>query len=214
MIMAEIDHIVVGARTLEEGAAFVEQHLGAKPVPGGKHAGLGTHNMLLGLGPACYLEVIAPDPDQPTPPHPRLFDLDDPAVKLMLEAEPRLLAWVARTSMMDAVVARLGPRAGEVKAMSRGDLSWRMAFPPQRQDMDNLIPALIQWQGESAAARIPDSKLRLVQLEAEHPDADAVNAALAERGLDEALKVRRSPHARLLARLRRADGTEVTLSSG
>jgi hypothetical protein len=80
--------------------------------------------------------------------------------------------------------------------------------------MDNLIPALIQWQGESAAARIPDSKLRLVQLEAEHPDADAVNAALAERGLDEALKVRRSPHARLLARLRRADGTEVTLSSG
>ncbi|SDB45929.1 VOC family protein [Belnapia rosea] len=212
--MAEIDHIVVGARTLEEGAAFVEEHLGVKPRPGGVHAGFGTHNMLLGLGRACYLEVIAPDPAQPEPEHPRLFDLDDPAMKLRLEAGPGLIAWVARTPVMDAVVARLGPRAGEVKSMSRGDLSWRMAFPPQRQDMDNLIPALIQWQGEGASARLPDSHARLLRLEGEHPEADSVNAALGERGLEEALKVRRSPHARLVARLRRPDGTEVTLSSG
>ena len=211
--MAEIDHIVLGARTLAEGAAFIEQHLGVKPRPGGRHDGFGTHNMLLGLGRGCYLEIIAPDPEQPQPPHPRLFDLDDPAVKMMLEAEPRLIAWVARTPVMDAVVARLGPRAGEVKAMSRGDLAWRMAFPPQRQDMDNLIPALIQWQGEGASSRLPDSHVRLLRLEGEHPEADAVNAALAERGLEDALKVRRSPHARLVARLRRADGTEVALSS-
>ncbi|MFC7538541.1 VOC family protein [Siccirubricoccus deserti] len=145
--MAEIDHIVLGARTLEEGAAFVVQHLGVKPKPGGRHEGFGTHNMLLGLGRGCYLEVIAPDPEQPAPAHPRPFDLDDPGLRMALEAEPRLIAWVARTPVLDAVVARLGPRAGEVKSMSRGDLSWRMAFPPQRQDMDNLIPALIQWQG-------------------------------------------------------------------
>jgi len=170
--------------------------------------------MLLGLGKGTYLELLAPDPDQPDPAHGRPFDLDDPAVKVMLEAEPRLLAWVARTPVMDAVVARLGHRAGEVRSMSRGDLHWRMAFPPQRQDMDNLIPALIEWMGEGASSRIPDSHVRLLHLEAEHPDADAVKAALAERGLNEALKVRRSPHARLVARLRRADGQEVTLSSG
>jgi hypothetical protein len=203
--MAEIDHIVLGARTLAEGAAFVEQHLGAKPRPGGAHPGRGTHNMLLGLGRGTYLEIIAPDPDQPEPPHGRLFDLDDPAVKVMLEAEPRLLAWVARTPVLDAMAARLGPRAGEIQAMSRGDLRWRMAFPPQRQDMDNLIPALIEWPGESASVRIPDSHVRLLQLEAEHPDVDAVRAALA---------VRRSPHARLIARLRRQDGQDVTLTSG
>jgi len=212
--MAEIDHIVLGARTLAEGAAFVEQHLGVKPRPGGSHAGFGTHNMLLGLGRSAYLEIIAPDPAQSNPPHPRLFDLDDPSVKLMLEAEPRLIAWVARTPVLDAVIARLGPRGGEVKSMTRGDLAWRMAFPPQRQDMNNLIPALIQWQGEGASSRLPDSHVRLLQLEAEHPDAEAVRAALAERGLEDALKVRRSPHARLVARLRRPDGTEVALSSG
>jgi hypothetical protein len=212
--MAEIDHIVLGARTLEEGAAFVEQHLGVKPRAGGRHEGFGTHNMLLGLGRGTYLEVIAPDPGQPDPPHGRLFDLDDPAVKVMLEAEPRLIAWVARTPVLDAVVARLGHRAGEVKEMSRGDLSWRMAFPPQRQDMDNLIPALIEWKGEGASARIPDSHVRLLALEAEHPDAEAVKGSLAERGLEEAVRVRRSPHIRLVARLRRADGQEVALSSG
>jgi len=213
--MAEIDHIVIGARTLEEGARYVEDLLGVKPSKGGAHPGVGTHNMLLGMGAGCYIEVIAPDPAQPDPPHPRPFDLDDPSLRTMLEAEPRLIAYVASTPALDAVVARLGSsHAGEIQAMSRGSFAWRMAFPPQRQDMDNLIPALIEWKGEGASARLPDSHCRLLHLEAEHPEADAVKAALAERGLEEALKVRRSPHARLLARLRRADGQEITLSSG
>lgn len=213
--MAEIDHIVVGARTLEEGAAWVEQHLGAKPEKGGAHEGVGTHNMLLGMGLDCYLEVIAPDPAQPAPEHPRPFDLDAPSVRTRLESGPALLAYVARTPALEAVVARLGPsRSGEIRAMRRGDLSWRMAFPPQRQDLDNLIPPLIQWDGPRAAERLRDSGCRLRALEAEHPEADALRAALAARGLAEAVTVRRSPHSRLLVHIRRPDGQEVTLSSG
>ena len=45
--MAEIDHIVIGARTLEEGARYVEETLGVKPVKGGVHPGVGTHNICL-----------------------------------------------------------------------------------------------------------------------------------------------------------------------
>ncbi len=214
--MAEIDHIVVAARTLEEGAAYILAHLGVAPAPGGKHDGIGTHNLVLGLGPDCYLEVIAADPDQPEPPHPRPFDLDDPATKLMLEAGPHLVGWVARTPALEAVAARLGPsQAGEVKAWKRGTLSWKMAMPPQRQDMRNLIPSLIQWDdGKGAAPRLADSGLRLVSLEAEHPEHDAVRNALAQRGLEESMKVRRSPHPRLVARLRKADGGETVLTSG
>jgi hypothetical protein len=132
----------------------------------------------------------------------------------MLEAEPRLLAWVARTTAMDALMARLGPRGGEVREMRRGDLHWRMALPPQRQDLDNLIPPMIEWKGERAGKRLRDSHFRLVELQAEHPEAEAVKAALAERGLGEALVVKRGAHPRLLARLRGPDGTEVTLTSG
>ncbi|MBY0339513.1 MAG: VOC family protein [Acetobacteraceae bacterium] len=212
--MAELDHIVIGARTLEEGAAFVESVLGVKPQQGGRHEGAGTHNLLLSLGPSCYLEVIAADPSQPDPPHPRLFDLDDPATRTMLDAEPRLLGWVARVSAMDALMARLGPRGGELREMVRGDLHWRMAIPAPRQDMDNLIPALIEWKGERGSKRLRDSHVRLVALEAEHPEAEALRQALSERGLDDVLRPRRGSHPRLLARLAKPDGSEVTLSSG
>jgi len=212
--MAEIDHIVLGARTLEEGAAFITRLLGVTPQPGGRHDGAGTHNLLLSLGPDCYLEIIAPDPSQPEPAHPRLFDLDDPATRTMLEAEPRLLTWVARTPSMEAVMARLGPRGGTVRDMKRGDLAWRFAVPPQRQDMDNLIPALIEWKGERAWRNLEDSHFRLIALEAEHPDADALRGALEERGLAMAMKIKRGPHPRLIAQLRGPDGTEHTLTSG
>ena len=208
---AEIDHIVLGARSWRKAPPGAAP--GRQPAPGGSIPAAAPTTCCSGWASA-YLEVIAPDPDQPTPQHPRLFDLDDPAVKLMLEAGPCLVGWVARTPVLDAVIARLGPRGGEVMSMSRDKLAWRMAFPPQRQDMNNLIPALIQWQTDSAALHLPDSHVRLLALEAEHPEADAVRDALAERGLETVLNVRQSPHARLLARFKRADGTEVALSSG
>lgn len=212
--MAEIDHIVIGARTLEEGAAYAEALLGVKPSKGGAHPGVGTHNMLIGMGANCYIEIIAPDPAQPDPPHPRPFDLDDASLRTMLEAEPRLIAYVASTPALDPLIARLGAsHAGEIAAMSRGDLRWRMAFPPQRQDMDNLIPPMIQWEGDRAAKHIRDSGWRLTALEAEHPDAQALRTALTARGLADAVKVRQSPHPRLVAQLRHRDGREATLTS-
>jgi hypothetical protein len=101
-----------------------------------------------------------------------------------------------------------------MRAMKRGDLSWRMLLPGQMQDMGNLIPPLIQWDGPGAASRIPDSGCRLVALEAEHPDQQALRSALAERGLAETVPVRHSPHLRLVARIARPDGQLVTLTTG
>ena len=46
----ELDHLVVAARTLEEGAAWVEAALGVKTLPGGKHPLMGTHNRVLSIG--------------------------------------------------------------------------------------------------------------------------------------------------------------------
>ena len=80
-----LDHLVIGAATLEQGAAWCEATFGVAPGPGGKHALMGTHNRLLSLAceafPRCYLEIIAIDPDAPAPARRRWFDLDDAAVQ-------------------------------------------------------------------------------------------------------------------------------------
>ena len=62
------DHLVIAARSLDEGTAYVEAVLGVKLSPGGQHGHMGTHNRLLSLGPLEYLEVIAVEPGAPAPP--------------------------------------------------------------------------------------------------------------------------------------------------
>jgi hypothetical protein len=63
--------LVVAAPTLEAGAAWVADRLGAACRPGGAHTRMGTHNVLLRFGPAIYLEVIAIDPATAPPDRPR-----------------------------------------------------------------------------------------------------------------------------------------------
>ena len=42
-----LDHLAVVAKTVEEGAAFVEAVLGVQPTRGGRHPEMGTHNQLM-----------------------------------------------------------------------------------------------------------------------------------------------------------------------
>jgi hypothetical protein len=48
--LIELDHLVVAARALEDGVAWVEARLGVTMGAGGKHALMSTHNRVLNLG--------------------------------------------------------------------------------------------------------------------------------------------------------------------
>ena len=50
-------------RRSRRASSYVADLTGATPRPGGKHAGMGTHNALVKLGERLYLEIIAIDPD-------------------------------------------------------------------------------------------------------------------------------------------------------
>jgi hypothetical protein len=181
-----IDHLVVAARTLEEGSAYIAGRLGVAPVPGGRHAFMGTHNRLLGLGPGVYLEVIAVDPDAPPPARPRWFALDSAPMRRRLERSPALVHWVARTDDLDRALAAAPFELGEAVAASRGDFRWRITQRPDGSlPGEGALPALIQWaEGPHPSDALPDSGCRLLWLELHHPQATEFLAGLRAIGLD------------------------------
>jgi hypothetical protein len=172
----EPDHVVVAARTLEEGAAWCEATLGATPVEGGRHATMGTHNRLLGLGPGgyarMYLEIIALDPDAPAPARVRWFDLDSPAVRAEVAAAPRLVHWVARCNDVDRAIAALraaGHDPGDAIAAERmtahGVLRWRISLRDDgRRPAAGAVPLLIEWGAAHPCDRLPASAVSVARI--------------------------------------------------
>jgi hypothetical protein len=58
-----LDHFVVAIDDLDTGISAFEDSTGVRPVYGGEHPTLGTHNALVSLGGKQYLEILAPRPD-------------------------------------------------------------------------------------------------------------------------------------------------------
>jgi hypothetical protein len=181
----ELDHIVIGAATLEDGVRFVRERLGVEIPPGGKHPLMGTHNHVMRVGPASFLEVIAIDPAAPPPGRPRWFGLDDPAVQRGLEEQPRLIAWVARTADIDALVEASPVPLGEITSVTRGSLSWRLTVPADgRPVMDGLAPHLIAWDGYLQPwDAMADAGCRLKKLTLAHPEIEKLQSVLQVLGL-------------------------------
>ena len=129
MVRAVLDHLVVAAATLEQGEDYVETRLGARPLRGGRHVAMGTHNSLLKLGEKTYLEVIAIDPDGVAPGRARWFALDTAALRAEVAEAPRLIHWVARTDDIVAARRACPVYCGEIHAMARGAFEWRITIP-------------------------------------------------------------------------------------
>ena len=172
-----LDHIVLGAVSLDAGAAYLAERFGVEPDSGGQHRGVGTWNRLLQLGGGTYLELIAPDPTQPDPPRQRPFGLDDPAVRTAIAVRPRLLHYLVRTDDIGGARRALGFDPGEAIAMSRGDLSWKVTIGREgRPPAGGALPGLIDWCASTPPGRTLPA--RGVLLQTWHVGADPHTLAL------------------------------------
>ncbi|GAA5512753.1 hypothetical protein Dcar01_01475 [Deinococcus carri] len=206
-VPATLDHLVIAARTLDEGRAWLEGRLNVPLQPGGEHEQFGTHNALLSLGPDTYLEVIAVNPQAPAPPRPRWFGLDTPEVREELEDGPRLIHWVARVP--DLAGLDLTP-FGEALDLSRGQNRWTLTVPEDGRLPGGVVPSLIAWHTPPVATRLPDAGVRLERLTLGTPDPDGLRTLLDHLNFAGEVEVREAPQAELSALLVAPDGL-VTL---
>lgn len=210
--MLELDHLVVIAPTLAEGAAHVRDRLGLGMTPGGRHPEMGTHNLVLRLGEAVFLEVIAVDPAAPPPGRPRWFGLDDAAgVRAAWEAGHRLRAWVARTDALAPVLARHGALLGASTRVSRGDRAWDFALRPDGTlPAGGAAPPVIAWGPRgNPAGDMPDPGARLEGFRIEHPEPARVAALHAGLGILDPPEVLPGPRLRFRASIATPDGTRA-----
>ena len=170
-----IDHLVVAARTLDEGVQWCEATLGVTPGAGGSHPLMGTHNRLLSLAgsadsrvhasaqapayPQAYLEIIAIDRSKQSRRAPglhRWFDLDDAQLQAGLARYgPQLIHFVARVPDVAATLRALAHQQahidrGQLIDAARDSLAGRLEWQiTVRDDGQRLfygaLPTLIQW---------------------------------------------------------------------
>jgi hypothetical protein len=189
-VNARLDHLVVGAADLEQGAQWCRRTFGVEPGPGGQHTFMGTHNRLLRVAtvnhPRAYLEVIAIEKAAEGPKErSRWFDLDDAALQAQLAREPRLIHWVVQVPDLAAALAawrRLGIDRGEAVTASRmtprGLLQWQISIRRDGQRLyDGCLPTLIQWGDVHPVPAMPESGVTVQDVCARHPRADELRAA-------------------------------------
>lgn len=179
-----VDHLLFAASTLEEGIREIERLLGVRPVAGGRHPALGTHNALVALGAGTYLEIIAPDPSLPPPARGRLID---PGAL----SRPALATWVLRDERIESTVSRARERGlclGEVASGHRQTpdgktVSWQVS-DPYAMPLDGAVPFVIAWGDTPHPSGVAPEAGNLVDLQIRHPEPTAVANALASLGVD------------------------------
>ena len=186
-----LDHIAIGAADLTSAIDSLAQDWGVRIPTGGKHRVMATHNgvMQSRFHPdpeaACYIELIASDPDAPPPQRPRWFSLDEGATKTRLAQGPAALCWVVRCDNIDdrlaALPDELRAEMGPVISMSRGTLNWRLTVPETgRLAQGGLLPVFIEWPaGPHVSLNQANLGVSIGKIEISTPEPDALKERLA-----------------------------------
>jgi hypothetical protein len=198
-LLSRVDHLVYATGELYRGVAEIEQLLGIRASPGGRHSAWRTQNAIVRLGSRCYLEIIAPDPEHPPSTRARPFDLDR-------DGPSRLVGWAANATELEqlrAAAFRSGVTLGDVQSGSRQRpdgtvLRWTLT------DLccsvaDGIIPFFIDWGLSSHPATTAAAGATLVSLRAQHPNAGQVGEMLRAFALP--LSITTAPRPALVAEI-------------
>lgn len=173
-----IDHLVYTSPDLKTGMDKIEALLGVRPIIGGRHHNWGTHNALVSLGDAAYLEIISPDPTLDVPDHGRLFASH-------YQMGSRLTTWALNTNQIEALHEeakmngiQLGPiEAGKRKTPDGATLSWQLS-DPYALPFEGALPFLISWGSTPHPSSTTSLAGQLRKVYISHPQSDKVKALL------------------------------------
>ena len=194
--ISSVDHLVVAADSLEQGAQWCEATLGIRPREGGEHPLMGTHNRVLRLAtdryPRAYIEIIAINrggpaagartmvrPGRPCPATRRAAAAAAGALRCAIgrRRRPHRRRWAGSASSA-------APLVQAQRQTPQGLLRWQISV---RADGQRLfyggLPTLIQWGDMHPADAMPESGLALQSLQVRHPRLAELQAAHEAIGL-------------------------------
>jgi len=184
-MLNSIDHIVYAVPDFNQAINDLEEKLGIRPEPGGRHLLRGTKNALVNLGNRCYLEILARDPENDKFMGQRWMGID-------LISQPSITRWAINSSsiekdntLLQKYQADLGQISeGERKTTEGETLKWKMTLPLPAPEID-IIPFLIDW---SFSDFHPTQNLKegciLKDIFLFHPDPDSVQRVFDQMGMD------------------------------
>jgi hypothetical protein len=199
-----LDHMLLGCGDLDKGIEFVERRTGIRAAPGGVHPGRGSRNALLSLGERRYLEIIAPDPQQP--------GVTSRGGNLRAITNPRLVGWAAHPpaigatakQLADAGIAHSGPTDGSRRRPDGTTLHW--ATIDLSDDRGGLLPFFIQWSLDSVHPSLDAPQgCRLTKFTVLSPDAEKLADIFRHTELD--VSVEHAEQPQLSARIEGPKGS-------
>ena len=165
--MHNLDHIVFGSFTLEEGTKFVENILQAKLSDIGYHKDMGTHNRVIRISERVYLEVIAIDPKSSNLSNKKWFNLDNSKLQSKLKQSPQIIGYVIENNDMN-----ISKYYDPFFETSRDIYEWQFAMPTFNKNIldrkileAGMIPSLIAWKSDKPVYQMKKNQFELISLE-------------------------------------------------
>ncbi len=162
--MHNLDHIVFGAYTLEEGTDFIEKKLKVSLSDIGYHKEMGTHNRVIRISEEVYLEVIAINPKIKNLKNKVWFNLDNPCLQSKLKKSPQIIGYVIEYN--DKKLLKYYDPFFE---SSRASYKWCFAMPNSKINFldsniieSGILPSLISWKSKKPINEMKKNHFELI----------------------------------------------------